>query len=147
MHSFAATEGRKICWRQCCLRKRKQCAGEAVKIAALGGSVTVGHNVENKQTAWLYRVFDWVNTTFPHPDHEFINAAIPAVTSAYVAPCVLDLLPGNLDLVFLVCSFQMPVGKSEWLHCYFLTAVCIIQNHASQPHRVQAFKESGCWKA
>ena len=82
--------------------------GEPVKIAALGGSVTVGHNVQNKQTAWLYRVFDWINTTFPHPEHQFINKAIPAVTSAYIAPCVLNLLPDDLDLILLVSSLLWP---------------------------------------
>lgn len=78
-------------------------SGKPIKVVALGGSVTVGHGPENKQTAWLYRVFSWFNETFPHPDHHFINEAIPAVTSSYIAPCVFNMVPADTDLIIMVC--------------------------------------------
>jgi hypothetical protein len=29
----------------------------------------------------------WLNDTFPHPDHKFVNLGLPAVTSALFAAC------------------------------------------------------------
>ena len=31
---------------------------------------------------------------------------MPAVTSAYISPCVLDMLPADVDLVFLEFTFN-----------------------------------------
>lgn len=119
------------------------CTDEAVKVAAIGGSVTVGHNVEVKETAWLYRVFDWINTTFPNPNHQFLNKAIPAVTSAYVAPCVTDLLPPDLDLIFLVSmiSSGMLQCKTRLFSPFKISIIIIIAYHP----RIVLLKSTFCW--
>ena len=64
--------------------------------------MTVGHGVEGKQSSYVNRFFHWVNSTFPNPKHQLVNKGIPGATSGYVAPCVLNLLPENPDLVILV---------------------------------------------
>jgi len=54
-------------------------AGQPIKMVALGGSVTKNHGPIRKENAYLPRLFAWINETFPHPDHQLINHAIPAV--------------------------------------------------------------------
>lgn len=53
--------------------------GEAIKVVALGGSVTLGHGPKELNASYVYRFFDWINHTFPNPQHEFLNHALPAV--------------------------------------------------------------------
>jgi len=55
---------------------------------------------------WASRVFEWVNTTFPHKEHRLLNKAIPAISSAYMAPCVQDIVPERTDIVFLEFTFN-----------------------------------------
>lgn len=62
----------------------------------------MGHGVVDKETSYFNRFVNWVNATFPHVNHVFSNQAIPGVSSAYVAPCVLRLLPKDPDMVILV---------------------------------------------
>lgn len=54
-------------------------AGQPIKVVAEGGSVTKGHGPIHRGNSWLHRFYSWVNETFPHPDHQLINQAIPAV--------------------------------------------------------------------
>lgn len=54
----------------------------------LGGSITVGHGPRDGQNAWVTRIESWINTTFPHPDHIFLNKAVPAVRL-----CIASLTP------------------------------------------------------
>ena len=44
----------------------------------------------------------WIQSTFPHKDHRLLNEAIPATTSSYIAPCVLNMVPETVDLVVMV---------------------------------------------
>jgi hypothetical protein len=32
--------------------------------------VTVGHSLVEGESTWGQILFDWINSTFPHPDHE-----------------------------------------------------------------------------
>ena len=74
-------------------------AGQPVKVVALGGSVTKNHGPKREENAYLPRLFAWINETFPHPDHQFINHAIPAVSvAAAPSSCLKDLLGSLKDL-------------------------------------------------
>ena len=44
----------------------------------------------------------WIESAFPHEDHRLLNEAIPAITSSYIAPCVLSMVPETVDLVIMV---------------------------------------------
>ena len=107
----------------------------------LGGSITVGHGPRDGQNSWVSRIETWINTTFPHPNHVFLNKAVPAVscppptskmfsprsspilagdytcrhtdrsllaqvTSAYISPCVQNLVPEDTDLVIVEFTFN-----------------------------------------
>ena len=50
----------------------------------LGGSITVGHGPRDGQNSWVSRIEDWINTTFPHPNHVFLNKAVPAVSCPHL---------------------------------------------------------------
>ena len=72
-----------------------------VEVAALGGLITAAHGLP-KEASYVERVFNWINATFPNPNHQFLNHGFSGATSAYVAPCVLETLPNEPDLVLLV---------------------------------------------
>ena len=54
-------------------------AGQPIKIVTLGGSVTFGHGPREPANVWINQLYTWINETFPHPKHQLINHAIPAV--------------------------------------------------------------------
>lgn len=75
-------------------------------VVALGGSVTAGSGVWRQENSWASRVFHWIQATFPNKDHVLMNKAVPAVTSAYISPCVLNMVPENTDLVLMEFTFN-----------------------------------------
>ena len=56
-------------------------AGQPVIIVTLGGSITLGHGTYDSADSWPSRFFTWFSQAFPHPDHQFLNQAVPATTS------------------------------------------------------------------
>ena len=82
------------------------CTGQPATIAVVGGSVTAGVGVLAANNSYVSRVYRWLNTTFPHPDHKFVTVALPATTSAYFAPCVNTALPNDTDLVLVEFTFN-----------------------------------------
>ncbi|GFZ51499.1 hypothetical protein JCM24511_09266 [Saitozyma sp. JCM 24511] len=72
--------------------------GQPVSLAILGGSVTVGHSLVEGESTWGQILFDWINSTFPHPDHEWTNGAVPATGTDYFAACYDQHVPRNADL-------------------------------------------------
>jgi hypothetical protein len=60
--------------------------GEAVVVAALGGSVTRGHgggpNAGDRKLghpgSWSRLVYDYIKARWPHTDHAYANGAVPA---------------------------------------------------------------------
>jgi fructoselysine-6-P-deglycase FrlB-like protein len=46
-------------------------AGEAVTIVALGGSITAGQGVSVAKDAYIPRLFDWIQSTFPYAQHRY----------------------------------------------------------------------------
>ena len=59
-----------------------------------------------QENAWGSRLFHWIQMTFPNPNHVLMNKAVPAVTSAYIAPCVLNMVPENTDLIIMEFTFN-----------------------------------------
>ena len=84
-----------------------QCAGQPVTFAVVGGSISAGVGPIAANNSYVSRVFNWVNTTFPHAEHQFHVFALPATTSAYYAPCVTTTaLPANTDIVLVEFTFN-----------------------------------------
>ena len=67
----------------------------------LGSSVSAGEGTLVYNNSWVPRVFAWVQQAFPHSGHLLQNLAVPATSSAYLAPCVLDMVPHSADIVFV----------------------------------------------
>ena len=59
-------------------------AGQPITITALGGSVTAGSGVWRSQNSWTARFFSWVNETFPHKDHVFLNKVTDTNGFSYI---------------------------------------------------------------
>ncbi|KAI7839286.1 hypothetical protein COHA_006984 [Chlorella ohadii] len=79
----------------------KLLAGQPIKVVMLGGSVTGGGGASAPDLAYAARFFQFVNTSFPHSEHVFINRAIAASTAFLYAPCLRHHVPQDADLVVL----------------------------------------------
>ncbi|EFN59953.1 expressed protein [Chlorella variabilis] len=73
--------------------------GQPITVAFLGGSITWGRG-GYEGGSFTNRFTEWLNATFPHPDHRVVNLGLPAVTSALFAACY-DTVPEDADLVVL----------------------------------------------
>lgn len=60
---------------------RRALAGENLKIAFLGGSITQGSLSSTPQLCYAYRTFDWWQKNFPTAQMTYINAGIGGTTS------------------------------------------------------------------
>ena len=47
--------------------------------------MTFGHGPREPRNVWINQLYDWLNETFPHPNHRLINHAIPAVRPCFHA--------------------------------------------------------------
>jgi hypothetical protein len=75
-----------------------------IGIAVIGGSVSEGAGTHGDwaHEAYVGRVFDWLQTTFPGRPHVFRNGAIGGTTSVYYGQCVQDFVPeDDVDLVIV----------------------------------------------
>ena len=68
--------------------------------------MTSGTGTFKLENTWVHRVFSWIQAVFPNEKHKLLNKAVPAVTSAYISPCVLDMLPADVDIVFMEFTFN-----------------------------------------
>ena len=97
----------------------------------VGGSVTGGKGADNPAESYRERLFTWINTTFPHPDHAFHNGALNAASSVYMQQCIQDFVPEGMDLVLvrkpvcdrpalLLCGMRPGFGSTkntQWRPC------------------------------
>ncbi|KLT45969.1 hypothetical protein CC85DRAFT_239698 [Cutaneotrichosporon oleaginosum] len=102
------------------LEKAKR--GEPFTVAAIGGSVSKGRGLVNPSeddhvrpppdagmgASTLYSpenlhvlVFEWLNSTFPHPGNTFVNGAQGGVGSGYFAWCFKEHIAPAPDLVLI----------------------------------------------
>ena len=50
---------------------------------------------------FLVRWFEWLNSTWPHPQHRLVNSARDANSMATMVPCLFSHLPPSFDLLFI----------------------------------------------
>lgn len=69
--------------------------GEPVTIAAVGGSVTTGQGATTNDgviQGYVQMYFKYINDTWPHTDHVFINTGFGGTTSSIYTMCVEAML-------------------------------------------------------
>lgn len=74
----------------------------------MGGSITCGGNTRSEDEQWSYRVFHWINSTFPHTNHTYLNSCKPATPSMVVGACLRDYIPDQVDLVLFEVFPNLP---------------------------------------
>jgi len=50
---------------------------------------------------FLVRWFEWLNATWPHPEHRIVNAANDATSMETIVPCLFSHLPASFDLLLI----------------------------------------------
>lgn len=60
---------------------RRALAGESIRLAFLGGSITQGSLSSTPERCYAYRTYEWWKQEFPKADIEYINAGIGGTTS------------------------------------------------------------------
>jgi lysophospholipase L1-like esterase len=81
--------------------------GENIKIGVLGGSISTGHALENKDKESYHSIIlNWFTKKFPNGRHELINGAAPATGSSYFTYCHNKHIPNDLDIIFIEFSIN-----------------------------------------
>ena len=57
---------------------------------------------------FLVRWFEWLNATWPHPEHTLINSARDANGLSPIVPCLFSHLPARADLVIVEAGSIVP---------------------------------------
>lgn len=83
-------------------------AGRPVTAVVVGGSVARGAGSSRPDRAFPARFFQFLNASWPHPGHTFLNKAVGGTTSGLFATCAEALVPPDTDLV--VRAPGEPVG-------------------------------------
>lgn len=84
-------------------------AGEPITAVTLGGSVTVGTGSSTYSThSYPARFFQFLNASFPHRDHVFLNKAIGATSSGLFSVCAEKMLPKESDIIVVELTFNEP---------------------------------------
>ncbi|KAI7842797.1 hypothetical protein COHA_003543 [Chlorella ohadii] len=86
----------------------KLLAGQPVSLVAIGGSVTSMGGREPDGESYIARVFQYINTTFPHRQHRMYNEGVPATSSETFEPCVESIVPQDADLVVVEFAINDP---------------------------------------
>ncbi|KAL4447553.1 hypothetical protein ABPG75_004772 [Micractinium tetrahymenae] len=82
----------------------KLVAGKPIKVYTLGASVTRGIGTTDRRYSYASRFFEYINSTFPHSDHVFVNRGIGGTSSAIYSVCAEHMVKQNADLVVLEFS-------------------------------------------
>jgi lysophospholipase L1-like esterase len=80
----------------------KLAMGSSIKIAAFGGSVTVGYRMSN--TSYPEQFVSWMQEAFPSVKFELVNLARRATAATFAALCLVQDLPEDTDLVLIEYS-------------------------------------------
>ena len=82
------------------------CAGKALTVGFIGGSITQGSLSSTPKTCYAYRTFEWLQKTFPGASFTYVNAGIGGTTSQFgVSRAERDLLSKKPD--FVVVEFSV----------------------------------------
>ena len=115
-------------------------SGQPVTIVAMGGSITCGGETRALEEQWSYRVFLWINETFPHANPTYVNQCKPATPSMVVGACLT--VPDHIDLVLMevgpsLASRSKPCQMQHLPYYASLTILKTVQNaHAWRARRV-----------
>ncbi|KAK9861685.1 hypothetical protein WJX84_001496 [Apatococcus fuscideae] len=85
--------------------------GKPVGVGISGGSITIGTGTKIfNEDGFFGRIVSWINATYPHPDHTFVNGGMGGSTSGYMAQCIERYLPSlsDMDIIFLEFDLQDP---------------------------------------
>ena len=77
-------------------------------MVALGGSITCGADTFYLEQQWSYQVFMWVNATFPHANHTYLNRCRAGTPSMVVGACLDSYVPEKVDLIIIEVSRSHP---------------------------------------
>ncbi len=93
--------------------------GEAVTIAAIGGSITAGGlQTKNPENRYVARIAAWFTKTFPKAKVQFVNAGVGGTNSVYGAMRVKDdVLSKKPDLVVVEYAVNNKPGD-EYAESY-----------------------------
>ena len=105
-------------------------AGSPINVVVIGGSITCGGNTYTEDQRWINQVFQWINSTWPHPEHKLRNACKPATPSMLFSFCMHQSVPDDTDLLL------MEVQSSK--HHHIITAELQTKSPSSQLTCVRA---------
>ena len=94
-------------------------AGKPIGVGISGGSITIGTGTKTfNEDGFFGRIVSWINATYPHSDHKFVNGGMGGSTSGYMAQCIERYLPGlsEMDIIFLEFDLQDPfveIGRAH----------------------------------
>ncbi|KAL4421917.1 hypothetical protein ABPG77_005201 [Micractinium sp. CCAP 211/92] len=80
----------------------KLLAGKPIKVVTLGGAVAQGRGTSDAAaTSYPSRLFQFINASFPHGGHVFVNRGRAGASSGALAACLARDVPGDADLITL----------------------------------------------
>ena len=57
------------------------------------------------------RFFEWINATWPHPQHQLVNAGRDASTLSTIVPCLFSHIPTSMDLLLIEAGSMFLTNK------------------------------------
>ncbi len=97
---------------------KRALAGEKLRVAFLGGSITAGAAATSAEGCYAYRVYTWWKERFPLAEIEYINAGVGATTSKFgvarVKEDILSLKPDAVFVEFSVNDSDLPVFQETF---------------------------------
>ncbi|PSC71318.1 hypothetical protein C2E20_5316 [Micractinium conductrix] len=76
-------------------------AGEPIKAFTLGGSVTKGQGAAKPELGYPARLFQFINATWPHKDHQLVNKGIGGTSSGVYSACAEQMVGQDPDLLIV----------------------------------------------
>tara|TARA_B100000524_G_scaffold156632_1_gene79377 strand:+ start:1708 stop:3513 length:1806 start_codon:yes stop_codon:yes gene_type:complete len=93
----------------------KLLTGRAVSLNVLGGSVSFGTTFSTSKSKALFhwKVYQWLNSTFPGATHAHFCGAVPATGPTYMEHCMHWHLSGAPDLILVEYAVNFDVSVDE----------------------------------
>lgn len=99
-------------------------AGRPVTVGVLGASVAQNGGClsqpgkrcmayagrqPGQKLGWAVGLFDWLNQSWPHPEHVLANGATDATAMQHTAPCLFSHIPPSVNLAILEFGSMAPL--------------------------------------
>ncbi|EJD40553.1 hypothetical protein AURDEDRAFT_69865 [Auricularia subglabra TFB-10046 SS5] len=82
----------------------KAARGEPLNYGIIGGSLSRGHGCHC--ATFHQQIFDWLNSTYPHPDNVYTDGSVGARGSNYFKFCHPEHIKEDIDLLVLELSIN-----------------------------------------